>query len=211
MRNSFNRIVFIGLFCALQLTVAAQDPTFVFYLHGGIVQEQGEDAVSDRFGRYEYRGIIQTLEAQGFVVLSEVRKKGTLESDYAKRIKLQIDSLYALGVAYNHIVVVGASQGAYIALETALLVRQEQLRYALLGLCSDYAVGYYKPHAKKIRGHFLSIYERTDNKGSCSEIFQKSSAAFDEIELNLGVGHGFLFRPYEEWILPLSNWIKEER
>ena len=86
---------------------------YLFYLHGGIVQQYGINAVSPHFGKYEYTAIIGTLENHGFNVLSEVRPKETIEKEYAVKVKSQVDSLIELGVAPTNIVIAGASQGAY--------------------------------------------------------------------------------------------------
>jgi len=92
----------------------------VFYLHGGIVQAQGENAVSDLFGPYKYKDILQELCDQGYNVISEVRPKDTREIEYAQLVSKQIDSLQSIRVPMSHIVVVGASLGAYIAMELAI-------------------------------------------------------------------------------------------
>jgi hypothetical protein len=35
---------------------------------------------------------------------------------------------------------------------------------------------------------------------ACAEIF----------ELDMGISHGFIFRPYPEWVHPLIKWIREK-
>ena len=45
----------------------------LFYLHGGIVQEQGVNAVSEYYGKYEYLAILDSLSRRGFYVISEAR------------------------------------------------------------------------------------------------------------------------------------------
>lgn len=184
---------------------------YLFYLHGGIVQEQGEDAVSKTFGKYEYRKILQTLHAKGFHVISEVRAKGTSELEYAAKVSLQIDTLEAAGVPLSSIVVVGASLGAYIALEVALMKKDPSIRYVLIGLCSDYAISHFSKPGNVFFGKFLSIYENTDSKGTCQSLFTAPAnhGHFSELELNMGTGHGFLFKPYKEWVDPLVEWTKQ--
>ena len=40
---------------------ADRGATYLFYLHGRIVQEQGREAVSPKYGRYEYDAILGRL------------------------------------------------------------------------------------------------------------------------------------------------------
>lgn len=45
---------------------------YLFYLHGGIVQQQGVNAVSQYYGAYKYLDILDSLSTRGFNVISEV-------------------------------------------------------------------------------------------------------------------------------------------
>ncbi len=184
---------------------------YLFYLHGGVVQQQGVNAVSPYYGEYKYLDILDSLSQGGFNVISEVRPKGMDEVTYAKKLKFQIDSLITAGLSPQNISIVGASLGAYVTLETALILNNSRINYALLGLCSDYALEYFSKYKHQLRGRFLSIYEGTDEKGSCRELFTDPSdgSSFKEIELNMGNSHAFLFKPYSEWITPLVQWINE--
>ena len=184
---------------------------YMFYLHGGVVQEQGINAVSHIYGKYEYVAIVDAIQRNGFKVISEVREKETEDKDYAEKIKFQIDSLIANGIMPRNIVVVGASAGAYIALESAIMVNHSDIKYALIGLCSDYALDYFSPFKDRFIGNFLSIYESSDSKGSCALLFSipLSQVRFKEIQLHMGINHSFLYAPHEEWVKPLVDWAKE--
>lgn len=184
---------------------------FLFYLHGGVVQQQGAKAVSAYYGAYDYHGILDTLASEGFHVVSEVRPKESTEAEYANKVAAQVDSLLDHGVSPVNISVVGASLGAYIAVEVSYMLKNDRINYALLGLCSDYALDYFSKYKGKLYGNFLSIYEKTDDKGSCRPIFDKLplNKKFIEIELRMGNSHAFLFKPYREWTEPLVNWINE--
>ncbi len=184
---------------------------FMFYLHGGVVQEQGINAVSPQYGKYEYTAIVDTLQRQGFKVISEIRRKGTEEMAYAEKIKNQIDSLMSIGVSPGNIVVVGASAGAYIAMESAMILENPDIKFVLLGLCGEYAVNYFSSYKDRIAGDFLSIYESSDSKGSCASIFSEPSSKvrFHEIKLDMGINHSFLFGPHDEWVQPLVEWVRE--
>lgn len=59
-------------------------------------------------------------------------------------------------------------------------------------------------------GNILTIYEKSDPFG-VSALERKNTSScpikhFQEIELNTGLGHGFLFKPLEEWIAPTIKW-----
>ncbi len=128
------------------------DPTgkYVIYLHGGIVGAMGADnAVSEYYGRYEYRKILTALASNGFYVISEVRPKDTKEEEYALKVNKQIRKLTRAGVPQQSVIVLGASLGAYIAVESAFRLRKPKVKFVLLGLCSKYAVNYYQKYNKK--------------------------------------------------------------
>lgn len=182
---------------------------YLIYLHGGIVGAMGADkAVSEYYGRYEYRKILAAFASNGFNVISEVRPKNTDVSKYAVKVSKQVRTLQKRGVSQENIILVGASLGAYIAVETAYRLKKKGIKYVLLGLCSNYAIGYYAEYRGKLRGNFLSIYENSDEKKSCRKIFTPlhKKASFKEIKLEMGNSHGFLYKPYDEWILPLVKF-----
>jgi hypothetical protein len=191
----------------LPKTIDAQ-AYYLFYLHGGIVQEMGPYAVSEQFGPYEYFPILAAFEAQGFEVISEPRDKGTVEAGYADKVRQQIDSLLRRDVPAEHIVIVGASLGAYIAVELAQQLKNAAIKYCLIGLCSDYGLQYYHKYKDTLCGDFLSVYEASDQKGSCLSLFgDQSCLRVKEVKTSIGNGHGFLYKAYDEWMNPLLNWI----
>lgn len=181
----------------------------VFYLHGMIVQQQGPEAVSPLYGKYEYYAIVDTLKRTGYRVFSEVRPKDTQIKDYGAKIAAQIRELLDSGVPAEDITVIGASMGAYMALEASVLVRNTEVRYVILGLCGDYGLKYFMPVAGNIYGTILSIYEKSDDMGTCQSLFSEENphVSFREIALDMGNGHGFLFKPYSEWVGPVREWI----
>lgn len=184
---------------------------YVFYLHGAIVQEKGPYAVSEYYGAYEYFPILSALSNYGYHVISEVRPRGTVELAYAEKLSKEIQQLLSSGVPPQNITVVGASMGAYITLDLAHLLQQQQINYALLGLCSDYAINYFSSFKDRLCGNFLSIYEASDSKGSCKKILDSPACkkGYQEIKLNMGIDHAFLYKPYKEWLIPLTEWINK--
>ena len=184
---------------------------YAFYLHGAIIQEKGINAVSEQYGKYEYTNILFALQKQGFNVISEARRKDTEVADYAAKIARQVGQLLEAGVPAKRITVIGASLGAYMTLEAAKLIENPEIKYVLLGLCGDYAVNLFMPSAGSFQGNFFSIFERSDSKGSCAPIFTKlpKGSAFTELELNMGNEHGFLYKPYDDWVKPLAEFAKK--
>ena len=204
----------ISIVCALLLTIncsygQSTEPKYVFYLHGAIVQQQGENAVSSTYGKYMYRAIIDSFKKNGFTVISEVRAKDATFDGYSGKVAVQLDSLLQRGVRPQNITVLGASVGAAMALEVAMITGNRQINYALMGVCSDSSPRKYQQ--KKICGNFFSVYEMSDGPGSCKELlFNRSCVSgFKEVKLNMGNGHGFLYQPYKEWLHPLVQWMNE--
>ena len=105
--------------------------------------------------------------------------------------------------------VIGASLGAYITVQLANIRKDPEMRYVLIGLCSEYAVGLYAKCKDALCGDFLSIYETSDQKTSCMPILDNCKTGVKEISTNMGIGHGFLYKPYDDWVLPMVSWIEE--
>jgi len=183
--------------------------TYLFYLHGAIVQQQGANAVSEQFGPYEYNSIVEAFAKLGYQVISEVRPKNAEIPEYAVKVVSEIDRLLENGVPPGKIVLVGASMGGYIAIEAAYELGNSNLKFAVLGVCSDYAFNYFSNREQDLCGNFFSIYENSDQPGSCNQLLNSATCqgAFKELALSMGNGHGFLYKPYPDWIGPLSQWI----
>ncbi len=77
---------------SLQYVPDSLDSTkrYLFYLHGLIVEEAGIRPKSEEHGYYEYELILEALALEEFIVISEVREKGTEIKPYAKNIGSQI-------------------------------------------------------------------------------------------------------------------------
>jgi len=194
--------------------VVQPDVQYLFYLHGGIIQSRGIYAVSPYWGRYEYTAILDTLAGRGFLVISEARPGNTDLPQYAAEIARQIEALIQKGVPENNITVVGASMGAGITLDISIQVKKPNINYAVMGICRDRSWQSYLRHYPeadiRFHGHFLSIYEQTDTYGSCKHVIggNETISSFSEVALNMNNGHGFLYKPYNEWVNPLVQWIR---
>ncbi len=180
---------------------------YLFYLHGLIVEEAGIRPKSEEHGYYEYELILATLAGEGFVVISEVRGKGTPVKDYAENIALQIRKLLNNGVAPADIIVVGASKGGVIGSYVSAILKERGLYFVMLaGLFEKCLVDEHLI----LHGNVLSIHDRSDKLSiTPAPYFQRSAGLgkFKEIVLNLGIGHGVIYKPYREWIDPMLAWV----
>lgn len=185
---------------------------YIFYLHGKIIEDKGINGIHPDFGKYEYNKILDTLAKAGFVVISEARPKDTDSDLYANKIVSQIDSLLNAKVSPENITVVGASKGAWISIIVSSKLKNAHVNFVFMGICGD---DYdYSQEMFKVCGNVLSIYEKSDPFGtSCSKMLNKSACLTysKEIELNLGVGHGFLYKPYKEWVIPVIEWARNKK
>lgn len=63
----------------------------------------------------------------------------------------------------------------------------------------------------QLYGRVLSIYETSDDVGSCNllEARSRKLREFKEIAISTGKEHGAFYRPMDEWVIPLKRWISE--
>ena len=211
------------LICLLHASAIAQhiqrdlpttiDPAgnYLFYLHGGVVTVKGDNAINDpvpEYGPYQYSRILDTLQAHGFYVISERRLPGIEDSVYAKKIAQQVDTLLRAKVPASKIILVGASAGSNIVLHVSDRLKNPEMKYVIMGGCSPDIYKYYlniKPE-----GHFLSIIESSDSRGTCEKIFENRQQvkSFREIKLHTGLNHGFIYKPYAAWLDPVLQWFQ---
>jgi hypothetical protein len=119
--------------------------------------------------------------------------------------------LLKAGVPAKNITVVGASKGAGIAIFVSHLLENEEINYVIMAICDPSTVEELKQNEISLYGNVLSIYDSTDElAGSCQELFSfsegKGISKYNEIVLNVGTGHGILFKPLDEWIIPVIQW-----
>jgi hypothetical protein len=189
---------------------------YMFYLHGKILEDQGIPAVSPDYGEYRYEDILSTLQSYGFVVISEQRPKNANGWEYAQRTARQVAKLLAAGVPPDSINVVGASKGASIAAVASDLVGNSEVNYVLLGSCHPILIDEWKQQGLTLSGNVLAIYDFADDEysGSCEELFilseGKGLSRHDELVLQVGTGHGILYEPLSEWVLPTVQWASQE-
>ncbi len=195
---------------------ASIDPQgrYLFYLHGKIIEDQGIPAISPEYGEYEYFAILEALEAGGYRVISEQRAAGTDSVEYARRVAGQVTLLLTNGVPPTAIVIVGASKGAWIAIQVSHFLGNDKINYVLLSICSPETVQELIQNEIHLSGSVLSIYDAGDPlAGSCQALFDysedKGTCQVEEKVLQLGMGHGMLYQPLDEWVAPTLDWGRE--
>jgi hypothetical protein len=130
---------------------------------------------------------------------------------YAKKIAEQVTVLLKAGVPAKNITIVGASKGAGIAIFVSNLLENEEVNFVLMAICNPVTVEELKQNEISLYGNILSIYDSADKlAGSCQELFSfsegKGISKQKEVILNVGTGHGILYKPLDEWITPVMQW-----
>jgi len=197
---------------------SAIDPQqqYMFYLHGKIIEDQGIPAISPEFGEYQYTTILKELSQHGFVVISEKRAKNTDAIAYARKIVDQVTNLINAGVPAKNITVVGASKGAGITIYVSHFLANEEVNFVILAICHPDVLENLLQNQIPLKGNILSIFDAADEfAGSCQEMFSFSEGQgltkHDEIVVNVGTGHGILYQPLDEWLLPTVQWANKNR
>ena len=203
-----------SLFLTQYVFPSSIDPAkrYLFYLHGRIIEDQGIPAFSSEYGAYEYETILGKIASHGFTIISEQRQKNADGMKYAERVAGQVTELLDAGVPAKNITVVGASKGAAIAIAVSGMLANQELNYVLMGTCDSQTIQLYKQKNIYLYGNVLTIRDAVDElSGSCEELFMFSAgkiARHEEIVLNVGTGHGILYKPLDEWILPAVQWAE---
>ena len=182
----------------------------IYYLHGKINEEQGRNAVSEKFGKFELDEILKQLNVNNSVIHCEIRAKDTDAKTYANKISREIDSLINLGIPPKNITIVGASKGALIAMNISN-INTYNINYVFLAGNNDYQE---KNNDWKFHGQILGIYDLSDDIAGKNYNYWKEkpnySTIFEQIEIKTNLGHGFLYKPLKEWINPTKEWIKNQ-
>lgn len=192
--------------CLICLSIQVEAQRYIFFLHNMFIEEAGLEGVHPDYGRAEYNEIIDAFRKKGFMVISEVRPKGTDGIVYARKVARQIDSLRTSGIKASQITVVGISKGGYIAQYVSGLEKKNHLNFVFIGSCGDYL-----EEEPEIRwyGNALSIYEKSDKWLSCEKMKNRHGnnvVRYKEIELNTGMKHGYLYKALPQWIEPAARW-----
>jgi len=178
----------------------------IYYFHGKILEDQGIDAYSQQFGKYEYNKIVDVFRSAGFKVKAEIRSKDCDVQKYADRVAKQIRKEIDSGVPPSKITLLGGSKGAVIAMAIQNILKESEINVILLAGMFRTVVN---DQNLQLYGRVLHMYDKSDYMiVDPTELLKRSKSVrvFKNLSFDLGVKHGFLFRPYSEWVNPALKW-----
>jgi hypothetical protein len=205
--------LFLLLFPVIFLFLQCQsDPTperHIFYLHGRIIEQQGIDAEHEVYGKYEFREIIDSLKTTGATVHATVRPADVNFHEFCAQTVAEIEQLIQSGIPPQYISVIGASKGGVMAMYISHL-SQQPINYVLLGANNKVIE---RENDWELHGRVLGVTEQTDHLANRHykvwETMSPYLVKLKEVNLNTGLGHGFLYRPMDEWWQPTKEWIMQ--
>lgn len=203
------QLVLLLLLFSLSLSVSAADSTHhVFFLHNKILEDMPDSAFNQQYGVYEYEAIVAAFKSRGYEVYAEERTYGTDPDQYSWQIAKSVDSLLKVGVSPESISVVGTGKGALITMLSSAHIRSNEVRYVVLSGCNELVAQYF--HID-LYGTILSVREKTDHFWvSCDAIKEASKGVYKykEVELNTGLKNGYLYKPMDEWLTLVYDWVE---
>jgi hypothetical protein len=183
---------------------------YLIYLHNQFWETAAPGEAHPQFGSYDYEGILAAFAERGLTVIAERRGPGADPPVAADRVVRQVRELIAAGVPAPAITVVGFSKGGAIAILASSGLADDRVNVVVLAGCGRWLASRpdLVPH-----GRLLSIVEASDDlAGSCRPLFERAppGSRTEEIELDLGGGHGAFFTPRQEWVDPVVEWALGE-
>jgi hypothetical protein len=117
------------------------------------------------------------------------------------------------GVPAGNITILGASKGGYIAILTSNMLKNNELNFVIMAVCNPETIEDLKFQQVFLYGNVLSIYDSIDEfGGSCKGLLPTSKdqgrGKFNEIVLEVGIGHRILYKPLKEWITLVVEWAR---
>jgi hypothetical protein len=117
----------------------------------------------------------------------------------------RVGRLLKAGVPPSNVLVVGASKGGWLALETAAALGRDDLAFVVLAGCGPNTVEL----GPRLRARVLSVMDRSDRPDvSCESTFAAAPRlrGRKQVVTDLGLGHGLVYNPLLEWLDPLGEW-----
>ncbi len=210
MKTSKKYIHIIYLFTlvsAIFLSCQSEDK-YVIFLHNRFLETHNVNDIHPEFGQMEFHEIITAFESHGIKVIHDIRKGNVNARTYATKVINQIDSLQNRGIKAQNITIIGISKGGYIAQYVSTLANNPSLNFIFIASFQEADIET-MPDINYC-GNILSIYDKSDPFGVTAIERKRLSNCvitnFKEIEINTGLGHGFIFKPLKEWIEPSILW-----
>ncbi len=169
---------------------------YVFYSHGYIVEGEHTRPRHPKYGIYDFPAIKKALADPAYNLIAYHRKKGTVPFLFAKKLAADVDILLKAGVPESHITLVGFSRGGALSVLAANELKRTNINLIILAGCA----GLIKKHPSvRAYGKVYSIFERSDQVGSCQFLIDRSEVTkFEEISINTGLSHGAFYEPKDE-------------
>jgi hypothetical protein len=201
-------VALLSIVATMALANAAHaDKTYLFYLHGRIIEEEGVTPTHPTYGLYDYPSIVAALESRGARVLSEARPSDSDVLEYSRQVVSEIEGLLKDGVEPNRIIVAGFSKGGVITIMVSDLLDHPDIRYVIMAACSNWIDSY--PQLS-LSGRVFSVFEQSDTMaGSCRSLADRddSPASFLELQISTGAAHGAFYLPRPDWLEPVLDWV----
>ena len=148
------------------------------------------------------------FNAGGFNLIAYQRPKNADFNEYVETLKSWVKRLLDAGVKPSRISLVGFSMGGQTTSYASSDLASVGINTALLAICKD--GDFERDPPLILGGNLLSIYETSDELGSCAKLAARSHLkSFKEVATSTGKGHGTFFQPRAEWLRPLKAWIAE--
>jgi hypothetical protein len=82
-----------------------------------------------------------------------------------------------------------------------------------MSICNNDMAIFWRGNGIKLWGRVLYIFDTKDElAGSCKcyldDLKSDGLKEYKEIEVTLGLGHGILYSPLKEWVLPALEWAQ---
>jgi Phospholipase/Carboxylesterase len=182
---------------------------YVIYSHGLIAEGDDPRPISPKYGVYDFPKIKRAIfEGGGFNLVAVQRKKNLEFKAHAMQLESWVRRLIAAGVKPSRISLVGFSRGGQLTAYASSHLALEGINTAILAICMDGDFDVSPDPPIVLGGNFLSIYETSDELGSCSRLAKRSHLnSFKEVAISTGKAHGAFFEPRPAWIEPLKDWI----
>lgn len=182
----------------------------LIYLHGRIVQDQQDRRPEHpEHGHYELDAIVEAFRENGFTVTADVRPREHSVGESADEVLRKVRQLIDGGVPRNRITVVGASMGSWIALLASVRLAEPEVLFVLISPClSANVAAVTAREGRAPQGRLLVIRDASDLPDADCPPWRGDGREFpglsaEEIVIDTGLGHGFLYRPMPEWLDPL--------
>jgi len=179
---------------------------YVIYSHGLIVEGDDPRPISPKYGQYDFPAIKQSLFSEGGFNLIAYQRPKNSDDTYVDTLKSWVRRLLDAGVKPSRITLVGFSRGAQLTALASSDLASVGINTALLAICEDGDVS--QTPGLVLGGNLLSIYESSDELGSCGKLAARSPLkSFKEVPISTGKKHGAFFQPLPQWLRPLEVWI----